>query len=228
LAIKTAGRRQKKVTPRIRWTVAILIVVTALTVALVAELRDDRDGSGRNATTQTTAAREHRDADSPAALAGARQRANLPPCPAGGGGLPGPTALGGVTVECAADGSTVDVARAVAGRRVVLNLWAYWCAPCTAELPAMAEYQRRVGPGVLVMTAHEDENETAALLRLAELGVRLPTLQDGRRMIPAALRIPNVVPATLVLRSDGSVAQTLLRDFASADDIAAAVKSDAG
>ena len=70
----------------------------------------------------------------------------------------------------------------------------------------MAEYQRRVGPGVTVLTVHQDENETAALLRLAELGVRLPTLQDGRRPIAAALQVPNVMPATVVLRADGSVA----------------------
>jgi hypothetical protein len=97
-----------------------------------------------------------------------------------------------------------------------------------AELPAMAEYQRRVGSDVLVVTVHQDENETAALLRLAELGVRLPTLQDGRRRIAAALRVANVMPATVVLRSDGSVAQTLPRAFASADAIAAAVGNDAG
>ena len=214
-------------TGKARWTIAILAVVAALTAALVAQLRDN---STTTATTQTTAGREHRDADTPAALAGPRERAKLPPCPAAGGGVagPGPAALRGVTVECAADGSAVDVASALAGHRVVLNLWAYWCAPCAAELPAMAEYQRRVGPDVLVVTVHQDENETAALLRLAELGVRLPTLQDGRRLIPAALRVANVVPATVVLRPDGSVAQTLLRDFASADEIAAAVGNDAG
>ncbi len=214
-------------TGKARWTIAILAVVAALAAALVAQLRDD---SATTATTQTTAGREHRDADTPAALAGPRERANLPPCPAAGGASagPGPAALRGVTVECAADGSAVDVARALAGRKVVLNLWAYWCAPCTAELPAMAEYQRRVGSNILVVTVHQDENEMAALLRLAELGVRLPTLQDGRRLIPAALRVANVVPATVVLRPDGSVAQTLLRDFASADEIAAAVGNDAG
>ncbi len=52
----------------------------------------------------------------------------------------------------------------------------------------MAEYQRRAGPDVTVLTVHQDENEAAALLRLAELGVRLPTLQDGRRLVAAALR----------------------------------------
>lgn len=214
-------------TGKTRWTVAILVVVAALTAALVAQLRDN---SSTTATTQTTAAREHRDADTPAALAGPRQRANLPPCPGAGsaGSGAGPAALRGVTVECAADGSAVDVARALAGRRVVLNLWAYWCVPCTAELPAMAEYQRRVGSDVMVVTVHQDENETAALLRLAELGVRLPTLQDGRRRVAAALRVANVMPATVVLRPDGSVAQTLPRAFATADEIAAAVGNDAG
>ncbi|HYB81833.1 MAG TPA: TlpA disulfide reductase family protein [Mycobacterium sp.] len=207
-----------------RWTIVILAVVAALVVALLVQLRHD---STTSVPTQTMAEREHRDADTPAALAVPRQRAGLPPCPAAGS-APGPAALRGVTVDCAADGAAVDVARALAGRRVVLDLWAYWCATCTAELPAMAEYQRRVGSDVTVVTVHQDENESAALLRLAELGVRLPTLQDGRRRIAAALRVVNVMPATVVLRPDGSVAQTLLRAFDSADEIAAAVGNDTG
>ncbi len=210
-----------------RWTIAILAVVVALIAALVAQLRDDAATTGTPASTQPMAEREHRDADTPAALTGPRQRANLPPCPVAGTG-PGPAALRGVTADCAADGSVVDVAGALAGRRVVLNLWAYWCAPCAAELPAMAEYQRRAGSDVMVVTVHQDENETAALLRLAELGVRLPTLQDGRRRVAAALRVVNVMPATVVLRPDGSVAQTLPQAFTTADEIAAAVGNDTG
>ena len=214
----------KTLTRKTRWTIAVLAVVAALIAALVAQLRDNP--SPLTAIPPTTASREHRDTRASPALAGLRQRANLPPCPAAGSGA-GPAALHGVMVECAADGSTVDVARSLAGHRVVLNLWAYWCAACTAELPAMAEYQRRVGPDVMVVTVHQDENEAAALLRLADLGVRLPSLQDGRRLVAAALRVPNVMPATVVLRPDGSVAQTLPRDFASADEIAAAVGNDA-
>ncbi|OCB38482.1 hypothetical protein A5676_15500 [Mycobacterium malmoense] len=210
-----------------RWTLAILAVVAALTAALVAELRDDSATTPPPGTARNAPDREHRDADTAAALAGPRQRADLAPCPTAGDG-PGAAALRGVTVECAADGSVVDVARALAGRRVVLNLWAYWCAPCAAELPAMAEYQRRAGPDVTVVTVHQDENETAALLRLAELGVRLPTLQDGRRRVAAALGVANVMPATVVLRPDGSVAQMLPRAFDSADEIAAAVGNDKG
>jgi thiol-disulfide isomerase/thioredoxin len=128
-----------------------------------------------------------------------------------------------VSVLCAADGQPVDVARALAGRVVVLNLWAYWCGPCAEELPALVDYQQQVGDDVLVVTVHQDPNQEAALARLTEWGVRLPTLQDGDRKIAAAMKVPNVMPATVVLRADGSVAEVLPRAFVSADEIAEAV-----
>jgi thiol-disulfide isomerase/thioredoxin len=211
----------------IRWTLAGLVVIVALVVALWREIGAEDPIGGTGGGPTASASREHRDADTPEALAGPRAKAHLPPCPAPATG-PGPVALAGVTVECAADGSRADVGTLVAGRNVVLNLWAYWCGPCADELPAMAEYQRRMGPAVTVLTVHQDENETAALLRLAELGVKLPTLQDGRRLVAAALKVPNVMPATVVLRSDGTVAKILPRAFTSADEIAAAVNSAMG
>lgn len=205
-----------------RWTLAVLAVIAALVVALAVEFTDEPGQPAGGQPTQVE--RAHRDADTPAALAGPRQRAALPPCPADGTGV-GPAKLRGVVVECAADGSEVEVARALAGRVVVLNLWAYWCAPCAAELPALAQYQRRVGDAVTVVTVHQDENETAGLLRMAELGVRLPVLQDGRRSIAAALGVPNVMPATVVIRRDGSVAQVFPLAFTNADEVGAAVDS---
>ena len=212
-----------------RWTVAVLIVIVALGVALWREVAggSDEGAGGAGGPSAAVAAREHRDADTAAALAGPRSRADLSLCPAPSTG-PGAGVLRDVTVECAADGQRVDVARVVGGRTVLLNLWAYWCGPCADELPAMAEYQRRMGSAVTVLTVHQDENETAALSRLAELGVRLPTLQDGRRLIAAALKVPNVMPATVILRADGTVSEIVPRAFTSADEIAAAVNSAIG
>ena len=201
-----------------------MVVVVALGVALWTQLGDDnrrpgRSGLGRPAIAAT-----------PIPLKRSQARAPAPTCPRvpPRGRGQDPRQLRGIILECAGDGAGVDVAKAVAGRTTVLNLWAYWCAPCAEELPAMAEYQRRAGPDVTVLTVHQDENEAAALLRLAELGVRLPTLQDGRRLIAAAFRVPNVMPATVVLRADGSVAEVLPRSFASADEIAAAVDPKIG
>ena len=199
-----------------RWTLALLAVLAALLAGLVAELRSPDP----QPTTGFAAGPAQQSVDA-GALAELRGRAGLPPCPTGSGA--GPAALRAVTVDCAANGRPVDVAGLVAGRRVVLNLWAYWCGPCRAELPALAEYQRRAGPGVTVLTVHQDDNEAAALALLADLGVRLPTLQDGHRRIAAALRLPNVMPQTVVLAADGSVARILPQAFATAEEIAAAV-----
>lgn len=212
-----------------RWTVAALIVLIALVVALWREIGGGDDTVGSSiGSSAPGAAREHRDADTAKALAGPRARADLAPCPAPSVGGAEAGSLRDVVVECAGDGARVDVGQAVGGRAVVLNLWAYWCGPCADELPAMAEYQRRVGSKVTVLTVHQDENEAAGLSRLAELGVRLPTLQDGRRLIAAALAVPNVMPATVILRPDGTVAEILPRAFTSADEIAAAVNSKIG
>lgn len=198
----------------------LLTLLAILVVALLLQLRHSAApptaGSG-------VTARDHRDADTPEALAEPRRRAALPLCPSSDD--PGPAALRGVVVECAADGSAVELARAVAGHQVVLNIWAYWCTPCQAELPALAEYQRRTGATVL--TVHQDQNETAGLLKLAGLGVRLPTLQDGRGLVAAALSVPAVIPATVVLAPDGTVTRILPRAFTSADEIAAAVDHQA-
>jgi peroxiredoxin len=87
----------------------------------------------------------------------------------------------------------------------------------------MQQFQQRTGDAVTVVTVHQDENEMAALMLMADLGVRLPVLQDGRRSIAAALGVPNVMPATVVLRRDGSVADILPQAFTSADEIATAV-----
>lgn len=199
-----------------RWTLVCAVLAVVLAAAFATQLGGPRTPAGGG----TAAVQPAPDA---ADLAEVRRRADLPPCPSGSG-APGPPALRDVTVQCAADGAPVDVGRALAGGPVVLNLWAYWCGPCAVELPAMAEYQRRVGTAVTVVTVHQDPNEGAGLQRLAELGVRLPTFQDGDRRIAAALRVPNVMPATVVLRADGTVAGILPRAFADADEIATAVR----
>ncbi|BBX20816.1 membrane protein [Mycolicibacter terrae] len=199
-----------------RWTVAVLAVAAALVAGLVVELRREPIAMHPGLSTGVTGAAQDLDK--------LRERAGLSPCRVAPDDA-GPSALRDVIVECAADGAPVDVAAMFAGRRVVLNLWAYWCRPCREELPALAEYQRRAGPDVTVVTVHQDDNQAAGLALLTELGVRLPTLQDGRRRVAAALRVPNVMPATVVLAVDGSVARILPQPFATAEEIAAAVES---
>lgn len=53
------------------------------------------------------------------------------------------------------DGKPVTIAN-FAGRPVLLNLWATWCAPCVAEMPTLDALAGRVGDGIAVLTVSED------------------------------------------------------------------------
>ncbi|WP_070379850.1 TlpA family protein disulfide reductase [Rhodococcus sp. WMMA185] len=212
-----------------RWSLAALVVVVALVVAIWprggdAEVAtyDGRFGSGR-----ITSNSEGTDPD---ALAALRSQASLAPCPAPTG-APDPSSdspLSGITLDCMGDGSQVDLAAALAGKPALLNLWAYWCGPCAEELPYLQRYSERAGDAITVLTVHSDPNESSALSRLTDYAVTLPGVQDGDGRVRAAVGAPAVLPVSVLIRSDGTVAKILPQPFDSVDDIAAAVEQSLG
>jgi thiol-disulfide isomerase/thioredoxin len=212
-----------------RWSLAALVVVGALIAAIW-----PRGGAEAPAPIQPGPAagaqytQERRPADTPEALAGPRAQAALAPCPSGTGDVAPGSPLGGLTLGCLADGSPVPLAAVLAGRPAVVNIWAYWCGPCAEELPALQEYAERRAGEITVLTVHRDPNEANALLKLADYGVRLPGVQDGAGAFAAAVGAPNVLPVTVVLRADGTVARVLPVAFTSADDIDKAVQDALG
>jgi thiol-disulfide isomerase/thioredoxin len=160
-----------------------------------------------------------------AALAALRRQATLQPCPAAasGGATAATGPLAGLRVPCLGAPGEVDLGRALAGRPAVLNLWASWCEPCRAELPALAAYAGRPGAAT-VLTVNVRDTPDRALALLVELGVRLPAVSDPDGTLRAALRAPPALPTSYVLRADGSVVRVdPPNPFASADDVAAAV-----
>lgn len=210
--------------PAARWSLVLLVVVGALVVAIWPRSAPETPPPG---AAQPPGALERRAADTPEALAGPRAAAALPACPVGATAPaqapPGGPTLRGLTLGCLADGTPVPLAQALAGRPAVLNLWAHWCGPCAVELPALQEYARSVQGQVGVLTVHADPNEAAALLTLAKIGVQLPGVQDGAGTVAAAVAAPAVLPLTVVLHADGTVAKILPVPFTSAGQIAAAV-----
>ncbi len=52
-----------------------------------------------------------------------------------------------------------------AGKVVLVNFWATWCAPCVAELPGLAQLQKQYGKrGVAVLLVSADEATAKPLI----------------------------------------------------------------
>lgn len=195
---------------------AALILVVAATVALW-----PREDSGSTETRKTSQQES-------GVSAAERAAAGLTACPAAAPGTPGSGPLAGLTVGCLADGTRADLAAALAGKPALLNLWAYWCGPCATELPHLQEFAQRAGSALTVLTVHSDPDEAKALARLAGLGITLPGVSDPAAAVRGAVGAPPVLPVSVLLRADGSVASVEVRTFADVTDIADTVAAKLG
>ena len=104
----------------------------------------------------------------------------------------------------------------------VVNVWAWWCQPCRAELPAVEEFAR-THPEYTVVGVHADQNAGNGAALLEDIGVDLPSYQDDSGAFAAEQGLPPVVPVTVVLRGGEQVA-VFAKEFTSAEELAAAVE----
>ncbi|NNE71015.1 MAG: TlpA family protein disulfide reductase [Rhodothermales bacterium] len=85
-----------------------------------------------------------------------------------------------------------------------INFWATWCAPCLAEMPAIARLERDYGDRVdFLLVSLDDEFETAQAY-LARQG-------DGMAPVRPASSIPStlttgLIPTTVVVDRSGRIA----------------------
>jgi cytochrome c biogenesis protein CcmG, thiol:disulfide interchange protein DsbE len=102
-------------------------------------------------------------------------------------------------------GTTFDLA-AQRGKVVLVNVWASWCDPCRAELPALAAAQRRwSADGLVVAGIDFRDNAESATGLLAELGVTdLQSVADPQGVAAVAWGARGV-PETFLVDRSGTV-----------------------
>lgn len=91
------------------------------------------------------------------------------------------------------------------GRPLLMNLWASWCLPCVAELPALDRLRPMAeAEGIAVMALCLDRSGAiGAVNTFARLGIKnLAVHVDSQRKAGEVLGVP-VLPTTLLIDSAG-------------------------
>ena len=87
-----------------------------------------------------------------------------------------------------------------AGRGILLNLWATWCPPCVAEMPALDQAAALLAPEIAVLPVSADRGGAATVRTFyARHGIRnLPILLDPGSETLQALGLTGL-PTTLLI-----------------------------
>jgi peroxiredoxin len=108
------------------------------------------------------------------------------------------------------DGKTVSLAD-YAGRAVILDFWATWCAPCVREIPHFVQLHEDYGDAGLTIIGIP-VNDTPEDVRqfVAANGVEYPILLGDESVIRAIAQayggVP-VIPTTFFIDPDGQIAR---------------------
>jgi thiol-disulfide isomerase/thioredoxin len=103
----------------------------------------------------------------------------------------------------AIDGRVVDSA-SFAGKIILLNYWATWCAPCLREMPELERLQQVFKDDLVIIGILQEPSTSGEVERiLLERRISYPTVASGTTL---DLSLPKVValPSTLIFDRRGN------------------------
>lgn len=108
-------------------------------------------------------------------------------------------------------GDSVSLHQAASGRVTLVNIWATWCIPCRAEMPAMEQLYRELGPkGFRIIAISVDEGNTADVQQFVkEFGLTFDVLQDKSGDIQRVFQTTGV-PESFLLDKQGIIVKKVI------------------
>jgi thiol-disulfide isomerase/thioredoxin len=114
------------------------------------------------------------------------------------------------------DGDRVEIPGRFAGRPLLVNVWASWCAPCLKEMPELQRFATQQGAdGVQVVGIALDESDAVAAF-LRRVPVSYPILLDEPGPADAGVRLGNprgVLPYSALISADGRLLKQRIGPF---------------
>ena len=98
------------------------------------------------------------------------------------------------------------------GKGVVINLWASWCPPCRAEMPAIQrvyEKTRERGLEVLAVNTTFQDSEPAAADFIQELGLTFPVPLDRSGTVSRQYQL-RALPSTFFVDREGIIRKVII------------------
>jgi peroxiredoxin len=102
------------------------------------------------------------------------------------------------------------------GKVAVVNFWAAWCTPCTAEIPGFVALQQKYqGQGLQIIGISIDDSENQLRDFYHRAGMNYPVVSGNQKITQAFGGILGL-PTTLIIGRDGRIEKKLsgTTDFA--------------
>jgi peroxiredoxin len=98
------------------------------------------------------------------------------------------------------------------GNVVIINLWASWCPPCRAEMPALQEVyleNRERGLEVMAVNTTFQDQESAAASFVQEFGLTFPILMDRSGDVSRQYLL-RAMPSTFFVDREGVIRKVII------------------
>ncbi|PKN91484.1 MAG: TlpA family protein disulfide reductase [Chloroflexi bacterium HGW-Chloroflexi-6] len=98
------------------------------------------------------------------------------------------------------------------GKVVLVNVWATWCPPCRAEMPAMQQvYQEYQSQGFEILAVNSTVQDTLSNLApfVSEYGLSFPILLDRQGEVTRLYRVLSL-PTSFFIGKDGVIREVVV------------------
>ena len=109
------------------------------------------------------------------------------------------------------EGETIKLSD-LSGQAVLVNLWATWCPPCRAEMPAIEKvYTEYKDQGLVVLAVNMTYQDTFANIPpfIVEYGLTFPVLLDETGSVGTAYQLRSL-PSSFFIDRDGIVSEVVI------------------
>lgn len=107
--------------------------------------------------------------------------------------------------------------KSLAGKVVIVDFWATWCAPCKEELPVLQRLYKKYGKRGLVVVGISVDRDKANVRSFAKkLKLSFPIVHDAKHVVSGRFE-PSTMPSSYVVDRKG-VIRHVHKGYRSGDD----------